>query len=92
MLQNSAKLRYICSKKHKKPLRAARHGFLGDVKLTQTMATLLFTVALLLVAVLLLGVKIFFTRGGRFPNTHIHSNPEMRKRGITCANDSNFFN
>ncbi|MBQ7691278.1 MAG: hypothetical protein IJT30_08855 [Muribaculaceae bacterium] len=53
--------------------------------------TLLFTVVLLLVAVLLLGVRIFFTRGGRFPNTHIHSNPEMRKRGITCANDPNFF-
>ena len=54
-------------------------------------ATLLFTVFLLLMAVLLLGVKIFFTRGGRFPNTHIHSNPEMKRRGITCANDPKFF-
>ena len=51
----------------------------------------LLIVVLLAVAVLLLGVKIFFTRDGRFPNTHIHGNPEMRKRGITCANDPDFF-
>ncbi len=54
------------------------------------MATLLFTVLLLLAAVLLLGVRIFFTRGGRFPNTHIHGNAEMRRRGITCARDPDF--
>ncbi len=56
------------------------------------MATLLFTVALIGLAVMLLGVKIFFTRGGRFPNTHIHDNPEMKKRGISCARDSEFYN
>ena len=55
-------------------------------------AVLLFTVVLLALAVLLLGMRIFFTRGGRFPDTHIHSNPEMRRRGITCANDPDFFN
>ena len=48
-------------------------------------------VALLGLAVLLLGLKIFFVKGGRFPNTHIHDNPEMRKRGITCAKDKEFF-
>lgn len=56
------------------------------------MATLLFTVALIGLAVMLLGVKIFFTRGGRFPNTHIHDNPEMKKRGISCARDGEFYN
>ena len=55
------------------------------------METLLFTLALLAVAVLLLGVKIFFVKGGRFPNTHIHANPEMKKRGITCARDKKFY-
>lgn len=55
------------------------------------MKTLLFTVALLALALVLLGVKIFFVKGGKFPNTHIHSNPEMKKRGITCAKDKNFF-
>ena len=56
------------------------------------MATLILTLVIVAVAVLLLGVKIFFVRGGRFPNTHIHDNPEMRKRGITCAKDKEFYN
>ena len=55
------------------------------------MATLLLTLAIVGLAVLL-GVKIFFVKGGRFPNTHIDSNPEMRKRGITCAKDKDFYN
>ena len=50
-------------------------------------ATILLTLAIVGLAVLLLGVKVFFVRGGRFPNTHIHDNAEMRKRGITCARD-----
>lgn len=55
------------------------------------MKILLLTVALIALAVLLLGVKIFFVKGGRFPNTHIHANPEMKKRGITCARDTEFY-
>ena len=58
---------------------------------TQMKATLLLTLAIVGLAVLLLGVKIFFVKGGRFPNTHIHDNPEMRKRGITCAKDKDFY-
>lgn len=54
-------------------------------------ATLLLTLAIVGLAVLLLGVKVFFFRGGRFPNTHIHDNEEMRKRGITCARDKEFY-
>ena len=53
---------------------------------------LLLTLAIVGLAVLLLGVKIFFVKGGRFPNTHIHDNPDMRKRGITCARDKEFYN
>ncbi len=56
------------------------------------MAVLLLTLAIVCLAVLLLGVKVFFVKGGRFPNTHIHDNKEMRKRGITCAKDKEFFN
>ncbi|MBR1882489.1 MAG: hypothetical protein IJ808_05655 [Muribaculaceae bacterium] len=55
------------------------------------MSTLLFTVLLIALAVALLGIRIFFTKNGRFPNTHIHGNPEMKKRGITCAQDKNFY-
>ena len=56
------------------------------------MMTLLLTLAIVELAVVLLGVKIFFVKGGRFPNTHIHDNPEMRKRGIKCAKDKEFYN
>ena len=55
------------------------------------MAILLLTVTMLALAVGLLGVKIFLVKGGRFPNTHIHDNPEMRRRGITCARDEEFY-
>ena len=60
--------------------------------MTQIMATLLLTLAIVGLAVLLLGVKVCFVKGGRFPNTHIHDNPEMRKRGIKCARDKEFYN
>ncbi|MGN0187749.1 MAG: hypothetical protein ACI392_08430 [Paludibacteraceae bacterium] len=43
------------------------------------------TLALVGVAVLLLGVKVFFVKGGRFPNIHIGGNKAMRRRGISCA-------
>ncbi|MCI5981260.1 MAG: hypothetical protein SOU49_11340 [Sodaliphilus pleomorphus] len=49
------------------------------------------TIILTGVAVLLLGIKIFFVKGGRFPNTHIHNNESMRQRGITCARDQEFY-
>lgn len=55
------------------------------------MKILILTLILLFLAIVLLGVKVFFIKGGRFPNTHIHDNPEMRKRGIKCARDDEFF-
>ena len=56
------------------------------------MATLLLTLGIVGLAVVLLGIRIFFVKGGRFPNTHIHDDPEMRKRGIKCARDKEFYN
>ena len=47
--------------------------------------TILITVAIIAVAVVLLGVRIFFVKGGRFPDTHISRNKAMQQRGITCA-------
>jgi len=55
------------------------------------MTIVLLTSALVGLAVALLGVRVFFTRNGKFPNTHIHGNAEMKKRGITCAQDPEFF-
>ncbi len=47
----------------------------------------LLSVGLLTVCVLLLGVRIFFVKGGKFPSSHIHDNPELRKKGLGCASD-----
>ena len=46
---------------------------------------LILSIILVTIALLALGVKIMFTRGGRFPETHIGRNKEMAKRGIKCA-------
>ena len=32
-----------------------------------------------------MGVRIFFTKKGSFPNTHISASQAMKDRGITCA-------
>lgn len=47
----------------------------------------LLSIGLLAVCVLLLGVRIFFVKGGKFPSSHVHDNPELRKRGLGCASD-----
>lgn len=39
---------------------------------------------LLALCVLGLSVRILFHRSHRFPPTEVGSNPEMRRRGITC--------
>lgn len=49
------------------------------------MQVVLLSIFLLLVAVTLLGVKVFFVKGGKFPSGHIHSSEAMRRKGITCA-------
>ena len=48
------------------------------------MKTLLAAIVFLGLAVLLLGVNIFFFKKP-FPNGEISTNPEMQKRGIKCA-------
>ena len=48
------------------------------------MTTLLAAIVFVGLAVLLLGVNIFFFHRP-FPDGEISTNPEMRKRGIKCA-------
>lgn len=43
------------------------------------------TILLLLVAVILLGVKVLFIKGAKFPSGHIGHSEAMRSRGIGCA-------
>lgn len=51
------------------------------------MMTLLVAAALIVgFALLLLGVRVFFFSGGKFPETHIEANQALREKGIGCAN------
>ena len=47
--------------------------------------TILLTMAIVALAFILLGIKVIFVKGGKFPKTHIGANKEMKKRGISCA-------
>ena len=51
------------------------------------MALIVILSAILLIglAVLLLGVKVFFVKGGKFPSGHAHDNPELRRKGVGSA-------
>lgn len=41
--------------------------------------------ALLLgLCIVLLGVKVLFVKGGKFPSGHVHDNPALRQRGLSC--------
>lgn len=48
----------------------------------------LISVALTGLAFLLLGVKVLFTKNGKFPSGHAHHNPRLRGKGIECHRDS----
>jgi hypothetical protein len=46
---------------------------------------LILSVLFLILVAIGFGIRILFKTGGKFPETHISGNPEMKKRGITCA-------
>lgn len=46
---------------------------------------MLISAILLAFAVVLMGVKVLFVKGGKFPSGHVHDNINLRRRGITCA-------
>lgn len=47
--------------------------------------TVLITLLIVAICVLLLGVKVFFVKGGRFPDGHVSGNKVLRKKGIGCV-------
>ena len=47
--------------------------------------TVIISIVLGFIAILLMGVKVFFTKKGEFPNSHIGASKAMQERGITCA-------
>jgi len=40
---------------------------------------------LLIIGVLILGFRIFFIKGGEFPNIHIGGNQALKSKGVHCA-------
>lgn len=40
---------------------------------------------LLIIGVLILGFRIFFIKGGEFPNIHIGGNQALKDKGVHCA-------
>ncbi|TFH37636.1 MAG: hypothetical protein E4G95_04605 [Bacteroidia bacterium] len=46
---------------------------------------LLLSAGLIMVAVAGLGIRMLLIRGAKFPETHIGRNKNMRKMGISCA-------
>lgn len=47
--------------------------------------TILIILLIVAICVLLLGIKVFFVKGGRFPNTHVSGNKALRDKGIGCV-------
>ncbi len=46
---------------------------------------LLPTFILVGIAVLLLGIRVFFFKGRKFPSSHVGDNEALRQKGIYCA-------
>ncbi|MBD5193145.1 MAG: hypothetical protein HDS08_03780 [Bacteroides sp.] len=49
------------------------------------MKLILLTVLMVAIAVILLGIKVLFVKGGKFPSGHAHDIPQLRDKGIGCA-------
>jgi hypothetical protein len=49
---------------------------------------LIISVVFLIISFAGFGIRILLKPKGRFPETHITRNKEMRKRGITCAQNT----
>ena len=47
--------------------------------------TILISLLIVAISLILLGVKVFFTKGGKFPNGHVSGNKTLRQKGIGCV-------
>lgn len=49
------------------------------------MKILVLTIVIVALCVVMLGVKVLFVKGGKFPSGHVHDNAALRRKGIGCA-------
>lgn len=50
-----------------------------------TVMTFVLAIIIVFIAILGLGVSVYFFKNREFPDTHVGHNEEMVKRGISCA-------
>ncbi len=53
------------------------------------MKTLILSIILMGLAFAGFAITILLKKGGKFPDTHVGHNKEMKKRGLSCANNEN---
>lgn len=59
--------------------------FAVETSYISSMKTIVTTILLIAAAFVLLGVKVLFVKGGKFPSGHAHDSEALRKRGVGCA-------
>lgn len=52
------------------------------------MKTVVLSIAIVAMAFVLLGVRVLFVKGGKFPSSHISSSPELRRKGVVCMHEN----
>lgn len=50
----------------------------------QMLLPVIISVVLIGIAVVIMGVRALFVKGGRFPSGHAHDIPALRERGVGC--------
>lgn len=51
------------------------------------MKIVILTIILLAFAIVLLGVKVFFIKGGNFPSGHVHDIKALQDKNVHCASN-----
>ena len=51
---------------------------------------IIITILLVAVCVLLLCIGMIVKKNGSFPKNHVSQNPEMRRRGVHCAQSQDY--
>jgi hypothetical protein len=51
----------------------------------KTVLLIVTTIIIVGLAFVLLGVKVLFVKGGKFPSGHVGNSPALRAKGISCA-------
>lgn len=60
-------------------------SYICTAKPNEVMKLVILSCVLVFLATILLGVKVLFVKGGKFPSGHVGSNPELRRRNIRCS-------